>query len=74
MTGTIAAILIFGIPITAIITSHLQKQSTIRANIVKDQLELEKLKHQNYVIETEKMRLELEKTMLNNPKDENKFM
>lgn len=74
MTGTIAVIMIFGIPIIAIITSHLQKQSKIKANMVKDQLELEKLKHENYLIETEKMKLELEKMTLNSPKDEMKYM
>ncbi|WP_316572638.1 hypothetical protein [Neobacillus sp. YIM B06451] len=74
MTGTIAVIMIFGIPIIGIITSHIQKQSKITASMVKDQLELEKLKHQNYLLETEKMRLELEKTILANPKDETKFI
>jgi len=74
MTGTIAVIMVFGIPIIAIITGHLQKQSKIKANMLKDQLELEKLKHENYLIETEKMKLELEKMMLNSPKDETKFM
>jgi len=74
MTGTIAVIMVFGIPITAIITTHLQKQMKIKAGMVKDQVELEKLKHENYLIETEKMKLELEKMMLNSPKDEGKFM
>ncbi|RDU38072.1 hypothetical protein DRW41_00405 [Neobacillus piezotolerans] len=81
MTGSIAAfmvlvpvVMIFSIPITAIITSHIRKQSQITAGMVKDQLELEKLKHENYLIETEKMRLELEKTLLNNPKDETRFI
>ncbi|WP_316572642.1 hypothetical protein [Neobacillus sp. YIM B06451] len=81
MSGTIVAIIIlvpvimiFSIPITAIITSHIRKQSQLTASMVKDQLELEKLKHENYLIETEKMRLELEKTLLANPKDETKFI
>jgi hypothetical protein len=29
--------------------------------MIQDEIELEKLKHQNYLIETEKMRLELKK-------------
>ncbi|WP_053365732.1 hypothetical protein [Bacillus sp. FJAT-27245] len=74
MTGTIAVIMIFGIPILGIITSHIEKQSKIQASMVKDQLELEKLKHENYMLETEKMRLELEKSLLSNPKDETKFI
>lgn len=69
MTGTIAVIMIFGIPIIAILTSHFQKQTKQKADMIKDQLELEKLKHQNYLIETEKMKLELEKMALENKKD-----
>ncbi|MEH7480724.1 hypothetical protein V7157_06355 [Neobacillus drentensis] len=74
MTGTIAVIMVFGIPITAIITSHFQKQSKIKANMLKDELELEKLKHINYLAETEKMKLELEKMKIGSPKDEMKFL
>jgi len=74
MTGIIAVILIFGaIPITGIITGHFQSQSKIKAKMLKDELELEKLKHENYLIETEKMKLELEKIKLDQPKDEIKF-
>jgi hypothetical protein len=69
MTGTIAVIMIFSIPIIAILTGHYQKQSKIRFKIVQQELELEKLKHQNYLIETERMRLELEKMKLDEPKD-----
>lgn len=53
--------MIFSIPIIAIITSHLQKQSKIKNDMLKDELALEKLKHENYLIETEKLKLELEK-------------
>lgn len=60
MTGTIAVIMIFSIPIIAIVTGHFQKQAKIKQAMLKDQLELEKLKHENYLIETEKMRLQLE--------------
>lgn len=61
MAGIIAVIMIFSIPIIAIITSHLQKQSKIKNDMLKDELALEKLKHENYLIETEKLKLELEK-------------
>jgi hypothetical protein len=74
MTGTIAVIMVFGIPLTAIITSHFQKQSKIKANMLKDELELEKLKHINYLAETEKMKLELEQMKIESPKDEVKFL
>lgn len=73
MTGTIAVIMVFGIPITAIITSHFQKQSKIKATMLKDELELEKLKHINYLAETEKMKIELEKMKIGSPKDEIRF-
>lgn len=52
--------MIFSIPIIAIVTNHFQKQSKIKQEMVKDQIKLEKLKHENYLIETEKMRLQLE--------------
>ena len=52
--------MIFSIPIIAIVTNHFQKQSKIKQEMVKDQITLEKLKHENYLIEPEKMRLQLE--------------
>ncbi|MFB9989590.1 hypothetical protein [Bacillus benzoevorans] len=61
MTGTIAVIMVFAIPIIAILTSHFQKQSKIKRDMIKDEIELEKLKQQNYLMETEKLRLELER-------------
>nr|WP_257391507.1 hypothetical protein [Cytobacillus gottheilii] len=59
-TGTIAVIMVFSIPIIAILADHFQKQSKLKHKVVKDQLELEKLKHENFMLETEKMRQELE--------------
>jgi hypothetical protein len=61
MTGTISVIMVFSIPIIAIVTSHFQKQAKLKHKMIIDEMELEKLKHQNYLIETEKMKLELEK-------------
>lgn len=61
MTGTIAVIMVFAIPIIAILTSHFQKQSKIKRDMIKDEIELEKLKQQNYLMETEKLRLELDR-------------
>ena len=52
--------MIFSIPIIAIVTNHFQKQSKIKQEMIKDQIKLEKLKHENYLIETEKMRFQLE--------------
>ncbi|MEI2663004.1 hypothetical protein [Rossellomorea sp. LJF3] len=68
MIGTIAVIMIFSIPILGIITDHFQKQSKLKQKMIEDELELEKLKHENFVIETQKMRLELEKMNLEDPK------
>jgi hypothetical protein len=61
LTGTISAIMALSIPIIAIITTHFQKQTKLKHKMLIDAMELEKLKHQNYLIETEKMRLELDK-------------
>jgi competence protein ComGC len=69
MTGTIAVIMIFSIPIIAIFTDHIQKQSKIKQKMLEDQLKLEQLKHENFVIETEKMKLELHKMNLEEPKN-----
>ncbi len=70
MTGTITVIMIFSIPIIAIVTGHFQKQSKIKRDMLKDEIELEKLKHQNYLIETEKMKLELERMRIGLTKDD----
>jgi hypothetical protein len=75
LTGLVAVVLIFSIPIIAIITDHFQTQSKNKHKMIKDELELEKLKHENYLIETEKMRLELEQQLkLNGSNDETKIL
>ncbi|MGM9922800.1 MAG: hypothetical protein ACI35R_00950 [Bacillus sp. (in: firmicutes)] len=61
MTGLIAVVLIFSIPIIAVLTDHRQKQTRLKRDMLKDQVELERLKHENFMLETEKLRLELEK-------------
>ena len=67
MTGIIAVVMVFSIPIIAIVTSHFQKVATIKRDMVQDELKLEQLRHQNYLMETEKMKLELEKMKLEEP-------
>lgn len=74
MTGTISVIMIFSIPIIAILTTHLQKQSKIKQAMLKDELELEKLKHENFLIETQKLKLELERMQLEESKDIKKLI
>ncbi|MBS4212545.1 MULTISPECIES: hypothetical protein [Neobacillus] len=71
--GLIAIIMVFTIPIVAIVGGLSVQKTKLRAKMVKDELELEKLKHQNYLIETEKMRLELEKIQLESPKNDFKL-
>ncbi|ANU26506.1 hypothetical protein [Planococcus versutus] len=71
MTGMIAVIMVFSIPLAGIITSHLQSQSKLKSKMIESELELEKLKHDNFVIETQKMRLELEQLKLEDAKKDN---
>ncbi|WP_144510638.1 hypothetical protein [Bacillus sp. FJAT-22090] len=58
--GLVAVVMIFSIPLTAIWTTHLRKTQKFKAQIVKDEIELEKLKYNNFLMETEKMRLDLQ--------------
>lgn len=69
--GLISVVMVFSIPLTAIFLGHLRGKHKLNANMLKDEIELEKLKHQNYIVETEKMKLELEKMKLDytNTKD-----
>jgi len=64
ITGTV---MVFAIPIVAIVTSHFQKMAKIKHNMIKDEIELEKLKHENFLLETEKMRIELNQMKLESP-------
>ncbi|MCK1994811.1 hypothetical protein GW626_19585 [Peribacillus muralis] len=74
MLGIITVVMIFSIPILAIITGHFEKQTKMKHNMLKDQLELEKLKHENFLLETEKMRLELDQMNFAQKKDEPRFL
>ncbi|MGV3466651.1 MAG: hypothetical protein ACO1OT_15350 [Heyndrickxia sp.] len=64
MSWIIVPILALSIPIVAIITDHFEKKAKIKTNFMKEQLELEKLKHENYLLETQKLKLELEKMQI----------
>ncbi|WP_339251135.1 hypothetical protein NSQ43_13920 [Sporosarcina sp. FSL W8-0480] len=76
--GYITGILIVGIvmcvPITAIITDYKRKTLKFRADMVRDEIELEKVKQQNFIIETEKMKLELEQMKLDYTSGKNDIM
>lgn len=74
MTGLVAVIMIFSIPIIAIVTDHFQNQAKLKHKMIKEELELEKLKQENYLIETEKMRLELERMQIGDSKSDSKIL
>lgn len=69
MVAELGVIMLIAVPVTAIITSHLQKQAKIKQEMLKDEIELERLKHENYLLETEKLKLELEKMRLEDKND-----
>lgn len=74
MTGMIAVIMVFSIPLAGIITAHFQAQTKLKNKMIESQLELERLKHENFVIETQKMRLELEQLKLEDAKRDNNLL
>jgi len=74
MIYLVAVIMIFSIPLAAIITSHLETQTKLKHKRIESEIELEKLKHDNYVIETQKLRLELEQMKLEDAKKEQDFL
>ena len=57
----VIVIAIFLSSLAGIITDHLEKRDTLNNAMLKDQLELERLKHENFLLETEKLKLEVEK-------------
>lgn len=58
--------IVFSVPITAIVTTHLRKSARIKYDILQQEIELEKVKQQNFLLETEKMKVELEQMKLEN--------
>lgn len=55
-------LIVVTIPLTAIVTAYKGKQSKLKLELLKHEIELEKLRKDTYFIETEKLRLEIEKT------------
>lgn len=74
MLGIITVVMIFSIPTLGILTTHFEKQSKTKHNMLKDELELEKLKHANFLIETDKMRLELDQMKFDEKRDEPRLL
>ena len=62
MEGVIVCVLIFSVPLFKIVTSHLQKTQEIKRDMIRDQVELEKWRNENFILETEKLRLELDQS------------
>lgn len=50
------------IPIVAIMTSFINKQSRLKLEVLKQEIELEKIRKESYIYETEKLRLEIEQS------------
>lgn len=61
MITVIIVLTVFSIPLAGIITTHLEKQTKLKHAMLKDQLELERLKNESFLLETNKMKLEVEK-------------
>lgn len=74
MTGTITIIMVFSIPIVAILSSHFRKVAQIKHSMIKDEIQLERLKHENFLLETEKMKIELNQMKLNDPLDKTNIL
>jgi anionic cell wall polymer biosynthesis LytR-Cps2A-Psr (LCP) family protein len=74
MFGIITVVMIFSIPIIAILTSHFEKQSKNKHKMLQVELELEKLKHENFLMETEKIRLELDQMKYEQKRDEPRLL
>jgi len=74
VTGLVAVVMVFSIPLVAIITSHFQTQTKLKNKMIESEIELEKLKHENFVIETQKMRLQLEQLKLEDAKRGNDLL
>lgn len=64
LEGVLIVGMVMAVPITAIITNHNRQVVKLKAGFIRDEIELEKLKQQNFIVETEKMKLELEKMKL----------
>lgn len=61
LTPILIVAIVMIVPVVAILTEHNRRISRMKAEFLKEEIELEKLKQQNYVLETEKLKLELDK-------------
>ena len=58
----ITLVLCASVPIVAIVTNFYNKQSRLKLEVLKQEIELEKIKKEAFIYETEKLRLEIEQT------------
>ena len=72
--GIIIVGLVMSVPITAIITDHQRRIVKIKGEFMRDEIELEKLKQQNFIMETEKMKIELEQMKLDYTSGKNEII
>lgn len=64
LTAIIIVGIVMTVPITAIITDHQRRLARIKADMMRDEIELEKIRQKSFIIETEKMKIELDKMRL----------
>lgn len=64
LTAIIIVGIVMTVPITAIITDHQRRLARIKADMIRDEIELEKIRQKSFIIETEKMKIELDKMRL----------
>ncbi|MET3658866.1 hypothetical protein [Sporosarcina psychrophila] len=74
LEGVIIVGLVMSVPIIAIITDHQRRIVKIKGEFMRDEIELEKLKQQNFIMETEKMKIELEQMKLDYTSGKNEIM
>ncbi len=74
MTGTLAVVMVFAIPLVAIIGGYWIKHAEMKNQWIEKEQELEKIKHENFILETEKLRLELEKMKLEDEQKRQKLL
>jgi hypothetical protein len=67
-------IVVMCVPVTAILTEHKRKVVKIQGELLRDEIELEKLRQENFIIETEKMKIELEKMRLDYTPNQNDIL
>ncbi len=73
-TAVLIVGIVMSVPITAIITDHNRRIVKIKGEFMRDEIELEKLKQQNFIMETEKMKIELEQMKLDYTSGKNEIM